>query len=45
MPAIEDGREAITEDLLECVPIDFAAGQSERLTSPAKANGRRRRAA
>lgn len=43
--AIEDESEAITEELLECVPIDFAAEQSERLTAPAKATGRRRRAA
>ncbi|MCZ4095244.1 MULTISPECIES: hypothetical protein [Streptomyces] len=43
--AIEDGSEAITEELLECVPIDFAAEQSEQLTAPAKANRRRRRAA
>ncbi|WP_411105250.1 ATP/GTP-binding protein [Streptomyces sp. cmx-4-9] len=43
--AIEDGSEAITQDLLEIVPIDFAAEQSEQLTSPAKATGRRRRAA
>jgi hypothetical protein len=43
--AIEDGSEAITEELLECVPIDFAAEQSQQLTAPAKATGRRRRAA
>ncbi|MGW6604282.1 hypothetical protein [Streptomyces sp. NPDC055036] len=43
--AIEDGSEAITEELLEIVPIDFAAEQSEQLTAPAKATGRRRRAA
>jgi len=43
--AIEDESEAITEELLECVPIDFAAEQSEQLTAPAKTTGRRRRAA
>ncbi|MFJ6784763.1 hypothetical protein [Streptomyces yangpuensis] len=43
--AIEDGSEAITKDVLEIVPIDFAAEQSEQLTAPAKATRRRRRAA
>ncbi|MFI2242518.1 hypothetical protein [Streptomyces chrestomyceticus] len=43
--AIEDGSAAITEELLEIVPVDFAAEQSERLTAPAEATGRRRRAA
>ncbi|MGV4926886.1 TniB family NTP-binding protein (plasmid) [Streptomyces sp. BHT-5-2] len=43
--AIEDESERITEDLLALVPIDFAAEQSEQLTAPAKATGRRRRAA
>ncbi|WP_326657201.1 hypothetical protein [Streptomyces sp. NBC_00385] len=43
--AIEDGSEAVTEELLELVPIDFAAEQSEQLTAPVKATGRRRRAA
>lgn len=43
--AIEDGSEAITEELLEIVPIDFAAEQSERLTTPAKSTRRRRRTA
>lgn len=40
--AIEDGSEAITEELLEIVPIDFAAKQCERLTAPAKATRARR---
>ncbi|UQA91561.1 ATP-binding protein [Streptomyces halobius] len=39
---IEDGSEAITEELLDLVPIDFAA---EQLTTPAKTTGRRRSAA
>ncbi|MDN3250785.1 MULTISPECIES: hypothetical protein [unclassified Streptomyces] len=39
---IEDGSEAITEELLEIVPIDFAAKQCERLTAPAKATRARR---
>ncbi|MFG2721439.1 TniB family NTP-binding protein [Streptomyces sp. NPDC048416] len=43
--AIEDGSRSITEELLELVPIDFAAEQSDQLTAPAKAKGRRRRAA
>jgi hypothetical protein len=43
--ATEDGSEAITERLLELVPIDFAAEQSEQLTAPAKATGRRKRVA
>ncbi|MGK5545486.1 TniB family NTP-binding protein [Streptomyces sp. URMC 127] len=43
--AIEDGSERISEELLEIVPVDFAAEQSEQLTAPAKATGRRRRAA
>ncbi|MFD4023206.1 TniB family NTP-binding protein [Streptomyces sp. NPDC058576] len=43
--AIEDGSEAVTEEVLELVPVDFAAEQSEQLTAPAKATGRRRRAA
>ncbi|MGW7095484.1 TniB family NTP-binding protein [Streptomyces sp. NPDC054874] len=43
--AIEDGSETITEELLEIVPIDFAAEQSEELTAPAKATKRRRHAA
>ncbi|MEU4178914.1 TniB family NTP-binding protein [Streptomyces sp. NPDC026589] len=43
--AIEDGSEAVTEELLELVPVDYAAEQSEKVTAPAKATGRRRRAA
>ncbi|MFH8692596.1 TniB family NTP-binding protein [Streptomyces anulatus] len=43
--SIEDGSEAIAEELLELVPVGFAAEQSEQLTAPAKATGRRRRAA
>jgi TniB protein len=43
--AIEDGSKAITRELLELVPVDFAAEQSERLTAPAKATRRRRPAA
>ncbi len=43
--AIEDGSERITEDLLDIVPIDYAAEQSEKLTAPAKPSARRRRAA
>lgn len=43
--AIEDGSERITEELLELVPIDFAAEQSERMTAPAKTAARRKRAA
>ncbi|MFH8349673.1 TniB family NTP-binding protein [Streptomyces sp. NPDC018045] len=42
---IEDGSERISEELLEIVPVDFTAEQSEQLTAPAKATGRRRRAA
>ncbi|MFD9725540.1 TniB family NTP-binding protein [Streptomyces sp. NPDC059072] len=40
--AIEDGSERITEDLLNIVPIDYAAEQSEKLTTPAKSSTRRR---
>ncbi|MFE7757188.1 hypothetical protein [Streptomyces sp. NPDC057429] len=41
--AIEDESERITEELLALVPIDFAAEQSEKLTTPAKPSPRRRR--
>ncbi|MEU5898637.1 ATP-binding protein [Streptomyces venezuelae] len=40
--AIEDGSERITRELLELVPLDFAAEQTQRLITPAGAKGRRR---
>ncbi|GAA1892135.1 ATP-binding protein [Streptantibioticus ferralitis] len=43
--AIEDESERIIEGLLELVPIDFAAEQSEKRTAPANSTTRRRRAA
>lgn len=43
--AIEDGSERITEDLLEMVPVDFAAERSEALTAPERPRSRRRRVA
>ncbi|RXS81487.1 ATP/GTP-binding protein [Streptomyces sp. TM32] len=43
--AIEDGSERITEDLLDIVPIDYAAEQSGKLSAPVKPSARRRRAA
>ncbi len=43
--AIEDGSERITEDLLEAVPVDFAAERSEALTAPERPRSRRRRVA
>ncbi|WP_079159468.1 TniB family NTP-binding protein [Streptomyces griseus] len=43
--AIEAGSERITEDLLETVPVDYAAERSESLTAPGKTRSRRRRVA
>ncbi|MER8086954.1 TniB family NTP-binding protein [Streptomyces sp. NPDC094048] len=43
--AIEDGSERITEDLLEIVPVDYAAERSRGLTAPEKPRSRRRRIA
>lgn len=43
--AIEDGSECITEDLLETVPVDYAAERSQALTAPEKPRSRRRRIA
>nr|AEL00518.1 hypothetical protein [Streptomyces chartreusis NRRL 3882] len=43
--AIEDGSERITEELLTLVPVDYAAEQSEKRTTPAKRTTRRRHAA
>ncbi|MFF0430589.1 AAA family ATPase [Streptomyces sp. NPDC053513] len=43
--AIQDESERITEDLLEIVPVDYAAEQSEKRTAPAKPSARRRRVA
>ncbi|WP_046776132.1 TniB family NTP-binding protein [Streptomyces yangpuensis] len=40
--AIEDGSEKITKGLLDTVPIDYAAEQSERLTAPARSSRRKR---
>ena len=43
--AIEDGTELLTQDLLETVPVDFAAEQAAQLSAPSRARSRRRRAA
>ncbi|NEC06971.1 ATP-binding protein [Streptomyces sp. SID7909] len=43
--AIEDGSERITADLLETVPVDFAAERSEALTATERPRSRRRRVA
>ncbi|MES9588772.1 ATP-binding protein [Streptomyces sp. NPDC094045] len=43
--AIEDGSENITADLLETVPVDYAAERSQALTAPEKPRSRRRRIA
>ncbi|MEW9518388.1 TniB family NTP-binding protein [Streptomyces tubercidicus] len=43
--AMEDSSERISRELLEAVPIDYAAEQSERLTAPTKSRKRRNRAA
>ncbi|MFJ7525603.1 TniB family NTP-binding protein [Streptomyces griseus] len=43
--AIEDGSERITENLLETVPVDYAAERSQLLTAPEKQRSRRRRIA
>jgi hypothetical protein len=43
--AIEDGSERITEELLDAVPVDYAAEQSEKRTAPARPARKRRRAA
>ncbi|WP_326720682.1 MULTISPECIES: TniB family NTP-binding protein [unclassified Streptomyces] len=43
--AIEDGSERITEDLLEIVPVDYAAERSQALAAPEKPRSRRRRIA
>lgn len=43
--AIEDESERITEDLLQAVPIDYAAEQSEKRTAPARPARKRRRVA
>ncbi|QMU74242.1 AAA family ATPase [Streptacidiphilus sp. P02-A3a] len=43
--AIEDGSERLSQDLLEAVPIDYAAEQAEEATAPARTRQRRRQAA
>ncbi|MFE7115177.1 TniB family NTP-binding protein [Streptomyces sp. NPDC057654] len=43
--AIEDCSERITEDLLETVPVDYAAERYQALTAPEKPRSRRRRTA
>lgn len=40
--AIENSSERITEDLLETVPVDYAAERSQALTAPEKPRSRRR---
>ncbi|MGA4842119.1 AAA family ATPase [Streptomyces sp. G45] len=40
--AIEDGSERITRELLELVPLDFAAEQTQQMITPANVKGRRR---
>jgi hypothetical protein len=43
--AIEDGSEQITKDLLDIVPVDYAAEQAAQLSAPSQSRSRRRRAA
>ncbi|MFH9426502.1 hypothetical protein [Streptomyces sp. NPDC017529] len=40
--AIEDGSERITQELLELVPLDFAAEQTQQMIIPANVKGRGR---